>query len=85
MELSRAAYIHGHSARKIFRHRTADQSANRNNTGHTSIYVSECEVIHTVTKGTYRAVCRTIVTQRPGAARYSSLRQLNHSQVANIV
>ena len=58
-KLSRAAYIHGHRARRILRHRTADQSANRNNTGHTYIYVSACEVIHTVTNGTYRAVCRT--------------------------
>ena len=46
-KLSRAAYIHGHSARKILCHRTADQSANQNNTGHTYIYVSAYEVIHT--------------------------------------
>ena len=68
-------------ARKILRHRTADESANQNNTGHTYIYVSACDRgdPHRVTKGTYRAVCETIVTQRPGAARYSSLRQVNHS------
>ena len=46
-KLSRAAYIRGHRARKILCHRTADQSANQNNTGLTYVYVSACEAIHT--------------------------------------
>ena len=46
-KLSRAVYVRGHSARKILHHRTTDQSANQSNTGHSYIYVSACEVIHT--------------------------------------